>query len=82
MGGKVRLEFNYEAFNELRRSVQDEISARAHAIASAAGDGFGVTHDEPTATRARAIVGTATPEGRRAQARDDILTQALGAGRG
>lgn len=79
--GRLRIEWHYDGFNELRRSLQPQITAAADAIAAAAGDGFGVVHATPNSTRARAIVGTADAEGQRRQAREDVLQRALSAGR-
>lgn len=82
---KFRLEINIDGFNELRRSqaIQDDLHARAVRVAEAAGGApdFEVI-DDPSKSRARVVVRTATEAGRRAEATDRALTGALDAARG
>jgi hypothetical protein len=83
MATKVRLEFNYAAFDAVRKSpeVQADLRARAERIAATAGDGNEV-NTQVGAHRARASVRTETYEARKAEATDKSLTKALDAGRG
>ena len=81
---KFRLQIHPEGFNEVRKDprVQEDLNARAEAIAAAAGGGDDfVVHPSPTSTRARTVVVTATVDGMLAEARDRALTRALDAGR-
>lgn len=84
--GKLRIEFHYDGFDELRRAVQSEVDAAGHAIAAAANSDLhrgqkGPAPFEyepaPNGTRARGIVRAATHEGRRLQASHDTLSRAL-----
>nr|WP_274635534.1 hypothetical protein [Microbacterium bovistercoris] len=82
---KFRLEMNVEGFNEIRRSqaIQDNLHARGVRIAEAAGGApdFEVI-DDPSRSRARVIVKTATAAGREAEATERALTRGFDAGRG
>lgn len=82
MATKVRLEMNSAGFRALLRSQAflEDVERRAQAIARQAGDGFEVDA-RIGANRARASVRTATPEARRAEAEDKVLTAAIDAGR-
>lgn len=83
MATRMRLEFNYPGFDQLRKSdpVRAELRRRANLIAAEAGEGFEVTeHVGPH--RARASVRAATWDAKRAEATDKVLTRALDAGRG
>lgn len=79
---RVRLEFHYDGFNEVRTdpAVQAEVNRRAEAIAAAAGEGFEVRAGV-TKSRARAVIITATPEAMLAQATDHRLERSIDAGR-
>lgn len=88
---RVRLEFHYEGFNEVRTSpeVTADIHRRTDAIAAAAnGMVEGGTGDDfegrktVNKTRARGSVITVTAEAMLAQQRDHVLERALDAGRG
>ncbi|MGV3564156.1 MAG: hypothetical protein ACO1ON_12840 [Nocardioides sp.] len=83
MATGVRLQFNYAAFDAIRKSpeVQADLKARADRIAAAAGEGHEVDV-RIGAHRARASVRTATFDARRSEATDKTLTSALDAGRG
>lgn len=86
---RVRLEFNYPGFNEVRTSpeVAAEVHRRADAIGAAAnaateeGEGFEV-RKSINKTRARASIITVTAEAMLAQQTDHVLERALDAGRG
>ena len=84
--GKLRIEFHYDGFNELRRAVQSEVDTAGKAIAAAANsdphrskNGMPPFEYEqaPNGTRARGVVRAATYEGRRLQASHDTLSRAL-----
>lgn len=81
---KVRVEMNLAGVNEVMRSaeVEADLRARAERIAERAGDGFGVESGKPHRWVARAWAQTETPAAARAEARDNVLTRALDAGRG
>ena len=78
----VRVRLNSHGVRELLRSgdVLADLTGRATAIASAAGEGY-EADSAVGRTRARASVRTATPEAVRAESRDKTLTRAIGAGR-
>jgi hypothetical protein len=78
----VKIELNPAGVRELLRSpeVLADLSARAHRIANAAGDGMEVDA-ELGRVRARATVFTATFEAMRAEATTRALTRAVDAGR-
>lgn len=82
---KFKLQIHPEGFNEARRDarLQEELNKRGQAIADAAGGlpDFEVI-DEPTPTRARVVVITATVDGMLAEMNDRALTKAFDAGRG
>lgn len=80
--GRVKLDFHYDGFNEVRRDpkVAADIEDRANAIAGAAGDGYEV-RTSSSRSRARAIVITATPEAMVDQARNHTLERSIDAGR-
>lgn len=75
----VKVKLNRSAVGSLLK-LTDDLRARAERIASAAGPGMEV---EVTvgATRARAVIVTATTEARIAEATDRVLTRSLDAGR-
>ncbi|MDO8308565.1 MAG: hypothetical protein Q7V58_09470 [Actinomycetota bacterium] len=79
---KVTVRLHRARVRELLKSpeVLADLTRRAEAIAAAAGEGCEVD-SAVGRTRARASVRTATPEAVRAEARDKILTRAIGAGR-
>lgn len=82
MGSVVRkLEFHYDAFDQVRSSaeVREELLQRGSAIAAAAGDGF-ETVVVPGRSRVRVLVVPRTPAAHRAAA-DHALETALAAGR-
>lgn len=83
MGASLR--FNYRAFDEFRSQaiIQEELHRRGEAIRQATGspEEFKVV-DSPNKSRARTIVITATFEGKKLEATDRALTQALSAGQG
>lgn len=80
--GRVKFDFHYDGFNEVRRdpAVAAEVERRAEAIAGAAGDGYEVRTSE-SKSRARAVVITATPEAMVDQARNHTLERSIDAGR-
>lgn len=80
--GKVKLDFHYDGFNDVRRDpkVAADLERRADAMAVAAGDGYEVRTSE-SKSRARAIVITATPEAMVDQARNHTLERSIDAGR-
>lgn len=84
--GKLRIDFHYDGFDELRRSAQDaiddfgrSISASANADPHRSQKGHAPFEYEPApnGTRARGIVRAATLEGRRLQASHDALSRAF-----
>jgi hypothetical protein len=79
------VKFNYREFNAFRSQavIQAELHRRAEAIRQATGspEEFEVV-DSPNKSRARTIVITSTYEGKKLEATDHVLTQALDAGRG
>lgn len=79
----TRIVLNSAGVRALLKSgaIQSDLAARAHAIASAAGEGFEAS-SVVGATRARASVITATPAAMVAEARHRALTRAIDAGRG
>jgi hypothetical protein len=82
---KFRLKVHNDGFNEVRTApaIVDDLLARGHRIASAAGgEPDFVVHESSNATRARVVVVTATAKGMEAEAHDRKLTRALDAGRG
>lgn len=84
MAGSMRIEFHNEGFDELRRgaAIEAVLMASGRAIAEAAGGepDFAVI-SEPSKSRARVVVITATPAAKIAEATDRSLTRALDAGR-
>lgn len=79
----VRIELNSAGVRELLTSAeaQADLVDRARRIAAAAGEGNEAKDDGPGPNRARAVVVTATPAARVAEARDRALTRAIDAGR-
>lgn len=80
--GRVKLDFHYDGFNEVRSSpeVQAEVFRRGDAIGAAAGDGYEV-RKTVNKTRARVSIITATAEAMVDQARNHTLERSLDAGR-
>ena len=85
---RVRLEFHYQGFNEVRQSpeVQADLFRRADAIGAAAnagldGDGYEV-RKSVNKTRARASIITVTADAMRDQATNHTIERAIDAGRG
>lgn len=80
---KIRLEFKRDAFRELRTSpaVVADVTARAEAVAAAAGDGFEVLPVPSPRNRARALVGTTSYEAMKKNAEENTLLRSLDAGR-
>jgi len=80
-----KVKFHYDGFDALRKdpAVEAELMRRAQAIADAAGGApnFLVIPD-PTPSRARVVVLTATAEAMQLEATQRTLTNALNAGRG
>lgn len=76
------IKLNRKAVRELLRSpaVRAELERRAQAIANAAGEGM-ETDSETGATRARAVVFTASVDAMMAEAKQRALTRAIDAGR-
>lgn len=84
MAGSMRIDFHNEGFDEVRRdpAVEVELMTRGHAIAEAAGgEPDFLVLSEPSKSRARVVVITATPAAKIAEATDRSLTRALDAGR-
>ena len=84
--GKLRIDFHYDGFDELRRSAQGavddfgrSISASANADPHRSQKGAAPFEYEPSpnGTRARGIVRAATTEGRRLQGAHDTLSRAF-----
>lgn len=82
MATKMRIEFNYKAFDVIRKSkgVQADLKERADRIAEAAGPGVEVT-TTLGAHRARASVMTMTYDAMESEAKDKTLSRAIEAGR-
>ena len=80
---RIRLVFRRDAFRELRTSaaVVADVTARAEAVAEAAGDGFEVLPVQAPRNRARALVATTTYEAMKRNAEENTLLRALDAGR-
>lgn len=83
--GISKVKFHYDGFDALRKdpAVEAELLRRAQAIADAAGGepDFLVIND-PTPSRARVVVVTATDKAMHEEATNRTLTNALSAGRG
>lgn len=79
----VRVEMNLQGVNEVMRSsgVEADLRARAERIARRAGEGFGVESNKPHRWVARAWAQTESRVAERAEARDNVLTRAIDAGR-
>lgn len=79
----IKIEFNSAGFAAALKDPKTltAVTAIAHRIAAAAGEGFGVK-SSIWCNRARAAVIAATPAARRAEAADKVLTSAIGAGHG
>jgi hypothetical protein len=79
----VKIEINREGVRALLTGpeAQADMVRRARRIAAAAGEGNEAQDDGPGKNRARAVVVTATPEARAAEARTRALTRAVDAGR-
>ncbi len=79
----VRLEFNAEAFAQIRKApgVLADVRRRAEAVATRAGDGYEAEADLES-NRASAAAFTNTAEARAENARNHTLINALDAGRG
>ena len=82
MASNFRFELNRSGIAELLKSaeMQAVITAKANAVAAAAGPGHDVKNT--TTNRARATVGTNTLEAMEAEATDHTLTRAINAARG
>jgi hypothetical protein len=80
---KIRVKLNSKGVRELLNSpeVQADLLERAERIRAAAGSDEDFVVHESTSDRAGAVVVTASHEGRRAEAEDRVLTQAIDAGR-
>lgn len=84
---KTRIKWNIKGFAELRNDpgVLNDLTRRANAIASEAGEGFEARPARPgtkgRAPRGRASVGTSSFEGRLRQAKSNVLESAIWAGR-
>jgi len=84
LGGKVtKLVFKTAGFRQILRSgaARADVSRRANAMATTAGEGFGV-EVHTGANRVRATVATETWDAAKREATDKVLTRAIGAGRG
>lgn len=81
-GTLTKIQFNYRAFDAIRKSpaVMADLRQRGAAVQRAAGDGFTLRVDT-NASRGRATIITATHDAREAEATDKALTRALNAGR-
>ena len=79
----MRIEFRRDAFRELRTSAAAiaDVTARAEAIAAAAGDGVEVLPVQAPRNRAHAVVATMSVEAAQRNAEDNILLRSLDAGR-
>jgi hypothetical protein len=83
MAGKVRIELNPAAIEELLRSqgVVDELRRRGERVVNAAGEGHELEVYQGY-DRARATIRTTSARAARAEAIDRNLTKALDAARG
>lgn len=83
MGSSVDVRHITAGYNEIRNSarVKEELKRRAEKVKAAAGSGF-IVRDASGATRGRYMVVPDTPQARKAEARDKVLSKALGAGSG
>ena len=87
---KLTIKFNSDGYKALLSSqpLQDDLQRRVNAIAAAAGGApdfearVEVVGGSSKLGRAMGYVTTATEDGRRMQAEDNVLISALGAGRG
>lgn len=78
---KIRIDFHYKGFNQVRNApgVVSDLERRAAAVAAAAGPGHEIrTLAGGNRVRARVSVRTATPEARLAEATNKTLSQAIG----
>jgi hypothetical protein len=89
MMAKFRLEIDVAGFNATRNdpAIQAKLDAMGEAIAAQANAATGGSADfiavpSPNATRARTVVVTATSAGKRAEAKDRVLSTAFDAARG
>lgn len=84
MANKVRVKWHIKNWRALRNSpeVRADLDQRASRIAAAAGDGFTRRQAKTGKNRARASVGASSYKGRKRQSEDNVLQQALNAGRG
>lgn len=80
--GKVRYEWNLDAFHEMRRDpfLQSHIDNLARGIAQRAGPGFS-WKSRTDENRHRAIVFTGSQRAQYVNARDNTLLKALGGGK-
>ena len=78
-----RLKFNRAAFNALRTApgVEADLTRRAEAIASAAGEGVEMLPAEAGRRRAHRVVATTTVEAAKKNEKENTLIRALDAGR-
>ena len=80
---KKRLKFNRAAFNALRTApgVEADLTARAEAMAEAAGDGFEMLPAEKSRKRAHRVVAATTVEAAAKNAKENTLLRSIDAGR-
>lgn len=80
--GKVQIDWNIPAFEEVRRlsKVADELHRRAEAIAAQCGDGIEAERSSGK-TRARSAVVTTTPRGMIRNAKRNTILSNINAGR-
>lgn len=85
MARGVRIDFDYAAFDEFRSQgeIQSALHSTGERIAEAAGgEPDFLVIDEPSSSRARVVVLTATAKAMNKEATKRSLTKALDAGRG
>lgn len=83
--GISKVKFHYDGFDALRKdpAVEAELMRRGKAIADAAGgEPDFIVISDPTPSRARVVVVTATAKAMAEEASNRTLTNALSAGRG
>lgn len=84
MASNVRVQLNIRGVNEVMRSegVSRDIAARGQRMARAAGPGFEAKSDSPHRWVARTWVQSTSREAAAREARENILTRSIDAGRG
>lgn len=84
MAQRTRVVMNIRGVNEVMRSegVSRDIAARGERMARAAGPGFEAKSDSPHRWVARTWVQSTSREAAAREARENILTRSIDAGRG